>query len=470
MDIAAPTPEPGPQTVRRDRVRAGYALLGAAGLVLGIWVAWFGAWTLGWHMDDLGIRPRHASGLIGVLTAPFAHASFEHLMSNTLPLGMLAALTLYAYPRAARYALPLIWIASGLGVWLWARPSVHVGISGIVHGLMFFLFVMGLLRRDRLGVAIALLVFFLYGGMVMTVLPRDPDVSFEYHLFGALAGIAAALVLFRLMPCRRASATAGRMRKTNRLRSTTSSNHRLRKTCRCCGMALSAKPAATTWSIFHTVAAGEPCTDRLPRNAGARIGASPHACIAMNSTPRRVEHQQTDKGSVPVYTTTVVEQPWASYAREDHATWATLFKRQQEILLHRACREFIDNQRQFGMTPDAIPKFDDLNRVLKKATGWVLIGVEGLLPELTFFDHLANRRFPVTWWIRKPEQIDYIAEPDLFHDLFGHVPLLLNPVFADYMQAYGQGRRQGARHRRRGAGQPHAPVLVHGRIRLDPRA
>ncbi len=159
----------------------------------------------------------------------------------------------------------------------------------------------------------------------------------------------------------------------------------------------------------------------------------------MSAQPRRVEHQQTDKGSVPVYTTAVVEQPWSTYTSEDHATWATLFKRQQQILVGRACREFIDNQQRFGMTPDAIPKFDDLNAVLKKATGWTLIGVEGLLPELTFFDHLANRRFPVTWWIRKPAQIDYIAEPDLFHDLFGHVPLLLNPVFADYMQAYGCG-------------------------------
>ncbi|HEY2396015.1 MAG TPA: phenylalanine 4-monooxygenase [Rudaea sp.] len=159
----------------------------------------------------------------------------------------------------------------------------------------------------------------------------------------------------------------------------------------------------------------------------------------MSAQPRRVEHQQTDKGSVPVYTTTVVEQPWSSYTPEDHATWATLFKRQQQILVGRACREFSENQQRFGMTPDAIPKFDDLNGVLKKATGWALIGVEGLLPELTFFDHLANRRFPVTWWIRKPAQIDYIAEPDLFHDLFGHVPLLLNPVFADYMQAYGAG-------------------------------
>jgi len=159
----------------------------------------------------------------------------------------------------------------------------------------------------------------------------------------------------------------------------------------------------------------------------------------MNATPRRVEHQQTDKGSVPVYTTAVVEQPWSSYTDEDHHTWAQLFERQQKILVDRAAREFLDNQRKMGMTPHAIPKFDDLNRELRKVTGWELIGVEGLLPELTFFDHLANRRFPVTWWIRKPEQIDYISEPDLFHDLFGHVPLLLNPVFADYMQAYGRG-------------------------------
>ena len=176
------------------------------------------------------------------------------------------------------------------------------------------------------------------------------------------------------------------------------------------------------------------------QRAGAKIGFhSAIANYAMNAQPRRVEHQQTDKGSVPVYTTAVVEQPWSSYCDEDHATWAALFRRQQDVLAGRACREFLDNQRRFGMTPDAIPKFDELNCVLDEATGWTLIGVEGLLPELTFFDHLANRRFPVTWWIRKPEQIDYIAEPDLFHDLFGHVPLLLNPVFANYMQAYGAG-------------------------------
>ena len=92
-----------------------------------------------------------------------------------------------------------------------------------------------------------------------------------------------------------------------------------------------------------------------------------------------------------------------------------------------------------GLGDGGIPKFAELNKVLGAATGWTLVGVEGLLPELDFFDHLANRRFPVTWWIRRPDQIDYIAEPDLFHDLFGHVPLLMNPVFADYMEAYGRG-------------------------------
>ncbi|MXV08014.1 MULTISPECIES: phenylalanine 4-monooxygenase [unclassified Xanthomonas] len=159
----------------------------------------------------------------------------------------------------------------------------------------------------------------------------------------------------------------------------------------------------------------------------------------MDTAPRRVEHQQTDKGYVPVYTTAVVTQPWDSYSADDHATWGTLYARQRELLVGRACDEFLQAQDAMGMSPQAIPRFDALNAVLQATTGWTLVGVEGLLPELDFFDHLANRRFPVTWWIRRPEQIDYIAEPDLFHDLFGHVPLLMNPLFADYMQAYGRG-------------------------------
>jgi phenylalanine-4-hydroxylase len=160
---------------------------------------------------------------------------------------------------------------------------------------------------------------------------------------------------------------------------------------------------------------------------------------AMSTAPRRVENLHTDKGKVPVYATGIVEQPWDDYSAADHATWATLYARQRGVLAGRASAQFLQAQDAMGMNPRAIPRFRDLNAVLGRATGWELVGVEGLLPELDFFDHLANRRFPVTWWIRRPDQIDYIEEPDLFHDLFGHVPLLMNPVFADYMQAYGRG-------------------------------
>lgn len=159
----------------------------------------------------------------------------------------------------------------------------------------------------------------------------------------------------------------------------------------------------------------------------------------MNTEPKRVQHQQTDRGTIPVYTTAVVDQPWDKYTDIDHDVWSRLFARQREVLQERASKEFLQAQDMLHMSADAIPRFDELNKILTPESGWELIGVEGLLPEQTFFDHLANRRFPVTWWIRSPEQINYISEPDLFHDLFGHVPLLMNPIFGDYMQAYGKG-------------------------------
>jgi membrane associated rhomboid family serine protease len=200
MDIAPINPAPSNLRVAQDRERGHYAAIGAGALLIGIWLCWLGAWALGWSMGDLGVVPRHAGGLIGILTAPFAHASFEHLMSNTLPLAMLTLLILYVYPRAARFALPLIWIGSGLGVWLFARESTHIGASGITHGFMFFLFVAGLLRRDRLAVVTSLVVFFLYGSMLMTILPREEHISFEYHFFGALFGVIAAIAFRRLDP------------------------------------------------------------------------------------------------------------------------------------------------------------------------------------------------------------------------------------------------------------------------------
>ena len=117
---------------------------------------------------------------------------------------------------------------------------------------------------------------------------------------------------------------------------------------------------------------------------------APHMALE----PRRVENQLTDKGFVPVYTTAVVEQPWNSYTQADHATWATLFRRQREILQDRACTEFLDNQQRFGLSAEQIPRFEELNEVLARTTGWELIGVEGLLPELTFFA-LASASGPV---------------------------------------------------------------------------
>jgi membrane associated rhomboid family serine protease len=195
-----PLPEPTSTAVANDRKRLRYAALGALALLGGIWIAWLAASMLGWSLDDLGIAPRTPHGLIGILTAPLAHASFEHLMSNTLPVAVLATLTLYCYPLGARRAIPLIWVLSGLGVWLFARPSVHVGASGIATGLMIFLFATGLLRRDRLAIVTSLAVFFLYGGMLFGVLPRDAHVSFEYHLAGAIAGLVCAFLFFRTDP------------------------------------------------------------------------------------------------------------------------------------------------------------------------------------------------------------------------------------------------------------------------------
>lgn len=132
-------------------------------------------------------------------------------------------------------------------------------------------------------------------------------------------------------------------------------------------------------------------------------------------------------------------QPRHRYTADDHAVWRDLFRRQAALLPGRACQQFLDGLTGLGMAADGIPDFDRLSDVLETATGWRIVCVPGLVPDDVFFGHLAARRFPVTWWIRKRAQLDYIQEPDCFHDIYGHVPLLMNPVFADYMQAYGKG-------------------------------
>jgi phenylalanine-4-hydroxylase len=138
----------------------------------------------------------------------------------------------------------------------------------------------------------------------------------------------------------------------------------------------------------------------------------------------------------PDYT---LDQPFERYTEIDHETWRTLYARQAEMLRGRVCEEFLRGLDRLDMDHDRVPDFARLNARLSAATGWKIVAVPGLVPDLVFFEHLANRRFPATWWIRRPEQLDYLQEPDAFHDLFGHVPLLINPIFADYLQAYGIG-------------------------------
>ncbi|MCP1727767.1 membrane associated rhomboid family serine protease [Natronospira proteinivora] len=147
------------------------------------------------ELRGFGLRPRDAFGLTGIVFAPLLHGSWSHLFSNTLPLFILGTAMLFGTPKAARLALPFIWLASGVLVWIFARDAVHVGASGLTYGMLFFVFVIGVLRRDRRSIALALLVFFLYGGMIWGVLPQGPGVSFESHLFGALCGILAAIFL-----------------------------------------------------------------------------------------------------------------------------------------------------------------------------------------------------------------------------------------------------------------------------------
>ena len=134
-----------------------------------------------------------------------------------------------------------------------------------------------------------------------------------------------------------------------------------------------------------------------------------------------------------------IEQEWENYTAEEHGRWRALFARQAALLQKRATPEFLSGLSKLGVAADGIPDFRRLNEVFDRTTGWRIVAVPGLVPDDVFFEHLANRRFVATCFIRSPEQMDYIAEPDVFHDIYGHVPMLVHPVFADYMQAYGQG-------------------------------
>lgn len=140
-----------------------------------------------------------------------------------------------------------------------------------------------------------------------------------------------------------------------------------------------------------------------------------------------------------------IDQDWAGYTEAEHRVWITLYERQAALLPGRACDPFLKGLEALDLHRTGIPDFSRINEELTRLTGWQVVAAPGLVPDDVFFDHLANRRFPAGRFIRKPDRLDYLQEPDVFHDVFGHVPMLTDPVFADFMQAYGEGGRRALR-------------------------
>jgi phenylalanine-4-hydroxylase len=146
--------------------------------------------------------------------------------------------------------------------------------------------------------------------------------------------------------------------------------------------------------------------------------------------------QTPPPGARPDWT---IDQGWDAYTQAEHDVWITLYERQAKLLPGRACDQFLKGLEALDLHRAGIPDFGRINEELKRLTGWTVVAVPGLVPDEVFFDHLANRRFPAGQFIRRPDELDYLEEPDIFHDVYGHVPMLTDPTFADYMQAYGEG-------------------------------
>ncbi|TMG94367.1 MAG: rhomboid family intramembrane serine protease [Betaproteobacteria bacterium] len=182
-----------------ERARANFrlAVKMALGFVALIWLIQFLDWALDLEPADFGVRPRQLAGLPGIFFAPLVHGGFAHLLANSPPLLVLGTAMLYLYPSAALRVLPAVHLGTGVAVWLFARGSAHVGASGLIYGLVSYIFVAGLIRRDRRAIAASLLVCFMYGALIWGLLPIEPGVSWETHLAAALIGIVLAIALRR---------------------------------------------------------------------------------------------------------------------------------------------------------------------------------------------------------------------------------------------------------------------------------
>jgi membrane associated rhomboid family serine protease len=191
---------PDPAYTSSNRARANFRLAVkiALGFVALIWLIQLLNWGLDLELERFGVRPRELAGLPGILLAPLLHVGFAHLIANSLPLLVLGTGMLHLYPNSALKVIPAVYLGPGIAVWLFARPPVHVGASGLVYGLVSYIFVGGLIRRDKRAIAASLLVCFLYGTLAWGVLPIEPGVSWETHLAAALIGLILAIALRRL--------------------------------------------------------------------------------------------------------------------------------------------------------------------------------------------------------------------------------------------------------------------------------
>jgi membrane associated rhomboid family serine protease len=185
-----------PQTEAREdfqNLRRSFTV--ASSFTVFLWLIKIVETLSGISLIEYGVYAGHLQGLIGIIFAPLIHSSFAHLFANTASLLILGTALLYGYPRSAWIVVPVVYFGTGLCVWLFARHAYHVGASGLSFGFMFFVFTVGALRWDRRAIALSMVVFFLYGGMIWGIFPSQPDISYESHFFGAAIGIVLAILL-----------------------------------------------------------------------------------------------------------------------------------------------------------------------------------------------------------------------------------------------------------------------------------
>lgn len=186
---------PDPDYLTSDRSKHNFrlALKVTLGFVVLLWAIHLLNWGLGYTLNRFGVWPRSLSGMVGVVAAPLLHSGFTHLFQNSAPLLVLGTGMLFVYPNASVRALPTIYVGTGLLVWLLGRGSIHIGASGLIYGMLAFVFFSGIVKRDARGVALSMLVFFLYGSMTWGIFPQGNSVSWESHLAGAAVGTVLAL-------------------------------------------------------------------------------------------------------------------------------------------------------------------------------------------------------------------------------------------------------------------------------------